>query len=327
MNLDWGSDTIAGVSERLGATPAAWVQFVQFPLDAGGRGNLAGFYEQVGAVEGIAVVTLEPHAGLSAVTEAAATELAAVLDDAWVRHGVSTLVRFAHEMNGSWYPWGQRPEEYVAAFRTVAEAVHDGAPDSAMAWAPNEGSGYPFTGGVHGAAPGSAAAAALDTDGDGALSTTDDPYAPYWPGADAVDWVGMSLYFWGLEYPWGGNEVPPRGRFAAMLRGDGGSLPDFYATYAEGHAKPLAIFETAALYDPAIGGPTDETIKRSWFEQVLSADTRASFPRLAMINWFEWRKDEPEVGTQIDWRLTADQALARDLLDGVPENWLLSPGD
>jgi hypothetical protein len=107
-----------------------------------------------------------------------------------------------------------------------------------------------------------------------------------------------------------------------MLRGDGGALPDFYATYADRHGKPVAIFETAALYDPATDGPAEETIKRSWFEQVFSADTRASFPRLAMINWFEWRKDEPEVGTQIDWRLTADPALARDLLDGVPEDCL-----
>ena len=51
-------------------------------------------------------------------------------------------------MNGSWYPWGQQPEAYIDAFRTVAAAVHALAPASAMAWAPNEGSGYPFSGGT-----------------------------------------------------------------------------------------------------------------------------------------------------------------------------------
>ena len=61
------------------------------------------------------------------------------------------VVRFAHEMNGSWYPWGQQPAAYVEAFRRVAGAVHTGAPGSAVMWAPNYGGGYPFTGGTHAA--------------------------------------------------------------------------------------------------------------------------------------------------------------------------------
>ena len=86
-----------------------------------------------------------------------------------------------------------------------------------MVWAPNEGAGYQFGGNAFSAVVGSREAAALDTDGDGELTRADDPYAPYWPGEDAVDWVGMSLYFWGLEYPWGENELAPEGRFAALL--------------------------------------------------------------------------------------------------------------
>lgn len=334
MNLDWGNDSVAAVGERLGATPAAWVQFVRFPLDDVGRGHLAGFFEQVGAVGGIGVVTLEPHDGLEAVTPAASEELATLLDDAARMHGVPTLVRFAHEMNGSWYAWGQRPDAYVAAFRIVADAIHAGAPASAMAWAPNDGAGYPFVGGQHGAVAGSAEAAALDTDGDGALTRLDDPYAPYWPGDDAVDWVGMSLYFWGLAYPWGENEVAPPGRFAAQLRGqptgahaDEAAVPDFYATYAEGHDKPMAIFETAALWDPAGGGPGEAEVKGAWFGQVFSDATRDAFPRLAMLNWFEWRKEEAEVGTVIDWRLSGDPQLGRGLLDSAPNGWLRLAGD
>jgi hypothetical protein len=68
----------------------------------------------------------------------------------------------------------------------------------------------------------------------------------------------MSLYHWGLAHPWGENELPRPGTFAAMLRGEGlgahapgGVVPDFYATYAEGRDKPLAIVETGILYDPA----------------------------------------------------------------------------
>jgi len=334
MNLDWENDTIPDMTERLGATPAVWVQFVRFPLGDADRANLAGFFEQVGAAGGLGLVTLEPHDGLAAVTPEAADELASVLDAAWATQGVPTFVRFAHEMNGSWYPWGQQPEAYVEAYRLVADAVHAGAPASAMVWAPNEGAGYPFHGGAFEAAPGSAERAALDTDGDGDLTAADDPYAPYWPGDDVVDWVGMSLYFWGLEYPWGENELAPAGRFAAQLTGSPTgaheaevTIPDFYATYADGHDKPMAIIETAALFDPAAPDADEAGIKGAWFSQVFSAETRDAFPRIGMINWFEWRKEEPEVGSVIDWRLAADPAIGRELLESVPDGWLLFAGE
>ena len=252
MNLDWANDSVDAASARLGTTPSVWVQFVSFPLDDGGRGNLDAYVEQLAAVDGIGLITIEPHDGLETVTPDTARELATLLDGYWQTSGVPTIVRFAHEMNGSWYPWGQQPDAYVDAFQTVADAVHELAPASAMAWAPNEGSGYPFTGG-----PYASADPTLDTDGDGEVTKLDDPYAPYWPGDDAVDWVGMSIYHWGVAYPWGENELPSDGKFRNLLTGqvigahDGEvQVPDFYATYAEGHGKPMGVFETAALFNP-----------------------------------------------------------------------------
>lgn len=329
MNLDWGNQSISDVTDEIGVTPATWVQFVRFPLDDAARANLAGFFEQVGAAGGHGLVTLEPHDGLAAVTAEAAGELAALLTAAWDEQGVATFVRFAHEMNGSWYPWAQQPTAYVDAFRLVADAIHTGTPASAMVWAPNDGAGYPFTGGPYGAGPDSPELASLDTDGDGALTRADDPYAPYWPGDDAVDWVGMSAYFWGLAHPWGENEIAPPDRFVKQLTGqptgahvDEVAVPDFYATYAGGHDKPMAVIETAALYDPAGGGPDEAAVKSAWFEQVFSDEVRERFDRIGMINWFEWRKHEPEVDAEIDWRLSADPDLARTLLGAVPEGWL-----
>ena len=108
------------------------------------------------------------------------------------------------------------------------------------------------------------------------------------------------------------------GRLARVER----AVPDFYATYAEGHDKPMAIIETAALYDPAGDGPDETAVKSAWFEQVFSAETRERFGRIGMINWFEWRKQEPEVGREIDWRLGSDPTLARALLESAPEGWL-----
>jgi mannan endo-1,4-beta-mannosidase len=53
------------------------------------------------------------------------------------------LIRFAHEMNGNWYPWsvgqpGFTPEDYVAAYRRVRGIFNDsGAKQVQWVWSPN----------------------------------------------------------------------------------------------------------------------------------------------------------------------------------------------
>ncbi len=323
-NVDWAQQTLADYADRLGRRPAVAVSFTGFPLDDTDRRNLDAAVDQVAGVGGLLLLTLEPHAGLAVVTDPLAHDLAAVLDG-YNRRGVPVVVRFAHEMNGSWYAWGQQPEAYVAAFRRLAAAVHEDAPGSAMMWAPNYGGGHPFAGGRYQAAPGSRDAAALDTDGDSAVTAADDPYAPYWPGADAVDWVGMSLYHWGSSHPWGENEVPEDGKFLAQLTGEyvglGGddrALPDFHATYGEQHAKPVAIPETAALFAPGGGGAEELAVKQAWWRQVYDARLREQLPRLAMVNWFEWHKHEPEVGGSLDWTATGEPTVLQSYRNGLP---------
>ncbi|MEO5986573.1 MAG: hypothetical protein ABIW50_03165, partial [Candidatus Limnocylindria bacterium] len=92
------------------------------------------------------------------------------------------------------------------------------------------------------------------------------------------------------------------------------------------HDKPMGVFETAALYNPSAPGPSEPELKSAWWRQVTDPTIRESFPRLAMVNWFEWKKDEPEVGGVIDWRLTAQPELARDLLATAPPGWLVLGG-
>ena len=316
VNLDWERDSPSEYARRLGRRPAVYVEFAPFPLDAASATRLDAVVAKVATEGGMLLVTLEPHAGLAAVTPKVADELA----DRLARYngrGVPVFVRFAHEMNGSWYPWSQQPAEYIRAFRVVADAVHRRAPRSATVWAPNYGGGYPFTGGQHAAKPGSPAFAALDTNGDGRLSMADDPYGPYYPGDDAVDWVGMSLYHWGARYPWGENELPEAGKFVAQLtgeyrgaNGDERAVPDFAAVYATTHGKPIAITETAAFHAPEAGGAAAEATKRRWWEQVLDPAVRSRVPRLAMVNWFEWDKFETEVDVRVDWTVTRQPEMA-----------------
>jgi len=309
MNLDWGTETVADLTARLGHPPAAVVSFASVPFDAAAESNLDAAAGQARGARAILVVTLEPFAGLAAVTDDVASSLAVRL----ARYGAAgtpTLVRFAHEMNGSWYPWGQDPTSYVAAFRRVARAVHAAAPTAAMLWAPNEAEGYPYATGKYAAKRGTVANTTLDTNHDGTLDRSDDPYAPYWPGDDAVDWVGMSLYHWGTAWPWGENEIPAARKLAALLTGKGsGDGADFYARWADGHAKPLAITETAAFFRPSVGGASERQIKTTWLAQVFDPATLRSFPRLRLVNWFEWRKFEAEVEDTVDWRITANDEL------------------
>jgi hypothetical protein len=323
VNLDWNADSPTRFSRRLGRSPALYVAFAPFPMEGGAAGYIDGIVGGLVGQHAALMLTLEPNAGLGKVTEASAAELA----DRLARYngeGVPIFLRFAHEMNGSWYPWSQQPAAYVAAFHKVAGAVHRTARATAMVWAPNYGGGYPFTGGRYAAVPGTPAFKTLDTNGDGVLTMADDPYAPYYPGDDAVDWVGMSLYHWGSTYPWGANALPEPGKFAAMLKGeyrgtigDETAVPDFYNDYANLHGKPVAVTETAAFFAP--GRPGDAAaIKEAWWQQVFDPSTRSRFPRLEMINWFEWDKYETEVKAEVNWTVTRDTGLARGFVAALP---------
>lgn len=329
VNLDWDNDSAAAFNARLGAAAAAYVQFAPFPLDAAWRDILQDYIDQVRAVQGLAVLTLEPTIPLEQIDDALAQDLAALLRS-YNEQGVGVLLRFAHEMNGSWYPWSQQPVVYVAAFQRVAAAVHAIAPGTAMLWAPNYGGGYPFAAGPYEARPGAPGFELLDTTGDGVLDAQDDPYAPYYPGDDAVDWVGLSLYHWGSAYPWGENEIPEEGKFVAQIagsydgfNGDDRQVPDFYATFVEGHGKPMAIVETAALYQPGQPGPDELAIKQAWWRQVFAPEVAERFPRIAMINWFEWRKSESEIGGAIiDWTATRTEAIRAAFVADLPRDRL-----
>lgn len=327
VNLDLDSKPLSQYAADLGHKPAVSVSFADFPYTQAERAHLQQAAAQIRDDGHVMLLTLEPKQGLAAVTpdviDALVADLVSINDQ-----GVPVIVRLAHEMNGSWYPWSQQPVGYKAVFTRVADAVHTRAPGSAMMWAPNYGGGYPFAGGRYEAKPGTPDFAALDTDGDGVLTMADDSYAPYYPGDDAVDWVGMSLYHWGAKYPWGENELPEAGKFADQLtgdyvgaNGDDSLLTDFYHVYGTDHGKPVAIPETAALYNPAVGGASEADIKRGWWGQVFSAETQAEFPNLKMINWFEWDKDEVEVGGRIDWTVTNTPAVRDAFTAALPE-WL-----
>lgn len=86
------------------------------------------------------------------------------------RFGSPVMIRFAHEMNGDWYPWSERvngngPGEYVQVWRYVREMFRqEGADNALWLWSPNVTTFLPF------------------------------PLVDVWPGAEHVDAVGMVGY-------------------------------------------------------------------------------------------------------------------------------------
>lgn len=83
----------------------------------------------------------------------------------------SVVVRFGFEMNGNWFTWGNRPEEFIHAWRR-AHAIFEeaGADNVVWAWCPNN------------------------------VSIPRDPantIERYYPGDDVVDWIGLDGYNFG----------------------------------------------------------------------------------------------------------------------------------
>src|SRR4051812_12627617 len=124
--------------------------------------------------------------------------------------GAPVAVRFAHEMNGSWYPWGQgvngnTPADYVAAYRHVHDVITAaGASNVAWVWSPIT-----------------------------VISRPNVPLAPLYPGDGYVDWLGLSVYF-----------SSPAATYAADIPSTLREL-DRVAP-----AKPLYVTETSVLPGP-----------------------------------------------------------------------------
>lgn len=337
--LDWNQDSADRYIERLKASPSVFGETVGYPLSADGERALRRFVQQASQHGALAQLTLEPRNKLSALTDADATALAVVLQDLHTSFDTGFFVRFAPEMNGSWTSWGQQPVAYVNAFRTVARAVHSLVPSAAMVWAPAYGAGYPFTkayGAVEGIGAGSVKA--LDTNGNGTVDPDDDPYAPYYPGDDATDWVGLSIYHFGT-YQQGNafstSVVPENGKFLAQLAGTYGyadqSNParDFIGKYATAKNKRLAL-QTGALYNPGnANGGSELAIKQAWWQQITDPEVRARYPQLGLITWLEQQRPEAEAGNAVvDWRATASPPLAdvlREKLSAPASGIILGP--
>ncbi|KAI8927685.1 glycoside hydrolase superfamily [Entophlyctis helioformis] len=184
--------------------------------------------------------------------------------------GRRVLVRFGPEMNGDWNYYGQQPGRYIALWRRVFAAMRRDAPQTGLVWAPSSGNGYPYRAFTPTTIP-PEEFALLDTNKDGTINAQDDPYSPYYPGDEYVDWVGVSIYHYGPTYPWQDNTIAPLGKFESFL-----NVGNFYQTYSVAKNKPLMIAETAAAFhvnSPTGPGVGELATKQPWWRQYITNAT------------------------------------------------------
>ncbi|KAI8832174.1 glycoside hydrolase superfamily [Chytridium lagenaria] len=170
----------------------------------------------------MAYLTIYPHKGYEAVTDAELNELGERLLRI-IQAGRKIFLRLWPEMNGTWFPYGQNPAAFKRAWRRAVEIIlriigEENRDQLALVWAPNSGNGYPWLNGM--ASPRSASDPRipdLDTNGDGILDNRDNPYTPFYPGDDVVDWVGISVYHYGFQWPWIQNVIPTPNKFEGIM--------------------------------------------------------------------------------------------------------------
>jgi hypothetical protein len=309
--------TIYDLGRRLGITPAVYNRYFKFSTSDTDLVPLTEFLEEVRSFHAIAMVTLEPWNGLQSVGESDCLRVAE-LCESFERAGIGGIfIRFAHEMNGNWYPWSQKPVFYKEKFRLLARIIHARTTRTAMLWSPNNGLGYPF--GKPMPIMPVEEFAALDTNKDGAVNQEDDCYEPYYPGDDAVDWVGLTLYSWGD--PWLENKPAAPNTFVRSITGTlHGNIPNFYGRYCAGavRRKPMAIPETAAFFDTEKTGSSEFEIKQAWWRQVFSSganydaiDLATYYSKIKCVSWFDVLKQEGATGDKawVDWRVSADPEI------------------
>ncbi|KAJ3344722.1 hypothetical protein HDU83_004922 [Entophlyctis luteolus] len=274
--------------------------------------------------DAILFLTVYPHDGFDAYTDADILNLAYqvgnITDPSLSSRRV--ILRFAPEMNGNWFTYGMQPTRFITEWKRIVTAIRAITKRVAFVWSPNASNGYPYGASLP---SNSADATALNTNKDSALTSSDDPFTPYWPGSDYVDWVGISLYWKGnpsTAYPLHDNSAPPSDIWTEMVQGGGvggNSTFPFYTMFAEQYTKPLVMSEGGSGFalsqgssDTAVPANAGQlAVEQGFWKSYLNTTFLSIFPKAKMFINFEFVKilednstSNPNNGVNRDYRIT-----------------------
>jgi hypothetical protein len=198
FQMDWAIDTPTLLSRRVGRRPAIYGAWLHIDANGWDREMMDWYPKELvaqameeGGDPSLLMITLLPNVTMEELPQGWEAEFAEACARINAR-GVGVLLRFAHEMNGPWHPYGQYPLSYIRTFRRLAEEIRKRTRMTGMMWAPNAGNcGYPWVGAFednyYDVQRGDEEKEALDTNQDGRISVLDDPWVP-----TCVDLVGTS---------------------------------------------------------------------------------------------------------------------------------------
>ncbi|TPX36778.1 mannan endo-1,4-beta-mannosidase [Synchytrium endobioticum] len=327
--LNWAVETPSNVSAKMGGLkPAVIAMFATMTAtEYGGSDMLRWMGQQCALTGSMLEVTMEPIVDIATIPDSLLVAFAK--DCAYInsQYGVPILLRFGHEMNGYWTFYGLKPTMYTTGFRRMTNIMRQYSNLTAMLWAPNVGYTYPFSASASQLpAVGSADWKLLDTNSDGIITGADDPYGPFYPGDEYVDWVGLSIYVFQEQNI---NTAFQSTYFADYMAAFGPTIDtlvgpdynqtnhDFYTRFASGKNKPMCLPESGSPYHPAFGGTDELTLKQSWWRQLYSANTFNNYPLLKLIVNFEEMKNNDR-GIVSDWRQTANPTVLAAYIADFP---------
>lgn len=135
---------------------------------------------------GMLEITLMPIVSVEMIPTATYTAFAKLMRRVNSIYGVPVLLRFMHEMNGPWMPYGMKPIEQRAAWTIMSREIRAQTNMTALIWSPNIGGGYPYLGaGFDQNIPSASSGDPATQANFQALATNGrllDPYGPYYPG-------------------------------------------------------------------------------------------------------------------------------------------------
>jgi len=177
------------------------------------------------------------------------------------------MLRFAHEFNGTWYNWGNKPEQLKAAWVYLHDKFEDAKINDAVSWV--------------------WCASAVDVDDYNDISA-------YYPGDDVVDWLAIDGYNWGSNYSfshWKSFSEIFSFQYVKMVK----QFPD----------KPIMLAEVASAEphdqpDPEWGQDGNDSdaneSKEDWVADMMLS-VQKDYPAINAIVWFNTNKE-------LSWALT-----------------------
>ncbi|KAJ3256788.1 hypothetical protein HK103_005162 [Boothiomyces macroporosus] len=331
FSLDWAIDHPQALRDRLGGPAVPLINTFVKINNSGYEENIIEWQAQLMQEQGgMLEITLQPTVRADELEFDILQKYAKFMRKINSKYGVAVLLRFMHEMNGNWMAYGFQPVEQKKTWITLTKLIREQTNMTAMVWSPNSGFGYPF--GVSGFPPkGSEGFKMLDTNNDGQITVLDDPYMPFYPGDEWVDWVGISIYnYYRHSHTTHQTAAVPDFVFydpnaVATLRSDKNHL-NFYDRFVVKTGKPFILSETGSAF--AYNAPDSRPlikndlslplidqevqIKESWWRaifwiSILDKDKK-KLPKLKAAVWFEEMKEE----NSYDWDQYGPVNIIRD---------------